>query len=150
MVIFSCCLKSFDNDNYFFNHILATFLSVLLISSSAPMVESSIGANCGTISSCRLSPSIVVDLIKENKAQVNIFDAEPDVLLALMGSKIEVMVGIPNEMFAVFCSSPVVADLWVRQDVSRYMVKGGVNIIISYLLLHIFINLFFFFFGRGG
>ncbi|XP_010252866.1 PREDICTED: glucan endo-1,3-beta-glucosidase 6-like [Nelumbo nucifera] len=110
-------------------HILATFLSILLILSSAPMVESAIGVNWGTISSHRLSPSIVVDLIKENKIhKVKIFDAEPDVLLSLMGSGIEVMVGIPNEMLAVFSSSPVAADLWVRQNVSRYMVKGGVDI----------------------
>lgn len=85
--------------------------------------------NWGTLSSHRLSPSVVVDLMKENGIEkVKIFDADPVVLKGLMGSKIEVMVGISNDMLGLLSSSPVAADLWVRENVSRYAVKGGVNI----------------------
>lgn len=85
--------------------------------------------NWGTLSSHRLSPSVVVDLMKENGIQkVKIFDADPIALKGLMGSKIEVMVGISNDMLGLLSSSPVAADLWVRDNVSRYAVKGGVNI----------------------
>ncbi|XP_042477432.1 glucan endo-1,3-beta-glucosidase 5-like [Macadamia integrifolia] len=107
-------------------------LILLLLSTSSLVVvsvESAIGVNWGTVSSHRLAPSIVVDLLKENKIpKVKLFDADPNALSALMGTRIEVMVGIPNEMLSILSSSPNVADLWVRQKLSRYLVKGGVNI----------------------
>lgn len=93
------------------------------------VVESDIGVNWGTISLHRMSPSTVVDLLKDNKIQkVKLFDADPDVMKGLMGSGLEVMVGIPNDMLALLSSSVAASDLWVSQNVSRYMVKGGVNI----------------------
>jgi hypothetical protein len=91
--------------------------------------ESAIGVNWGTISFHRLKPSTVVDLLKDNKIKrVKLFDADPGSLTALMGSGIEVMVGIPNEMLAALSSSTDASDLWVRQNVSRYVVKGGADI----------------------
>lgn len=109
---------------------LATsLLSITLILCSTIMVESAIGVNWGTVSSHRLSPTTVVDLLKRNKIEkVKMFNADPDCLRALMGSGIEVMLGIPNEMLSVFSSSTVASDLWVRQNVTRFMGKGGVNI----------------------
>ncbi|KAL0363100.1 UNVERIFIED_CONTAM: Glucan endo-1,3-beta-glucosidase 5 [Sesamum calycinum] len=104
--------------------LLLLSMSVLVV-----VVESGIGVNWGTISFHRLSPETVVDLLKDNKiGKVKLFDADPTVMRALMGSGIEVMVGIPNEMLAVLSSSTAASDLWVSQNVSRYMVKGGVNI----------------------
>ncbi|XP_049392120.1 glucan endo-1,3-beta-glucosidase 5 [Solanum stenotomum] len=92
-------------------------------------VESGIGVNWGTISLHKMSPFTVVDLLKQNKIQkVKLFDADPAVMKGLMGSGLEVMVGIPNDMLAGLSSSTSAADLWVAQNVSRYMVKGGVNI----------------------
>ncbi|XP_045804808.1 glucan endo-1,3-beta-glucosidase 5 [Trifolium pratense] len=94
-----------------------------------PMAESAIGVNWGTISSHRLKPSTVVNLLRDNKiSKVKLFEAEPDVLKALMGSGIQVMVGIPNEMLSLLGSSSVAADYWVRQNVSAYMIKGGADI----------------------
>ncbi|KAJ7967870.1 putative Glucan endo-1,3-beta-glucosidase [Quillaja saponaria] len=107
----------------------AALLFLVALWSSALVAESAIGVNWGAVSFHRLKPSTVVDLLKDNKIQkVKIFDADPDVLTALMGSRIQVMVGIPNEMLAVMSSSTDISDLWVRQNVSRYMVKGGVDI----------------------
>ncbi|KAK7303454.1 hypothetical protein RJT34_14361 [Clitoria ternatea] len=95
----------------------------------AMVVESGIGVNWGTISSHRLKPSTVVDLLRENKIQkVKLFEADPDVLKALMGSGIQVMVGIPNEMLSILSSSPSASDFWVRRNVSAYMGKGGADI----------------------
>ncbi|CAN1753306.1 Glucan endo-1,3-beta-glucosidase 5 [Linum perenne] len=91
--------------------------------------ESAIGVNWGTVSFHRLKPSTVVDLLKDNKiGKVKLFDADPGSLQALMGSGIQVMVGIPNEMLSTISSSTTAADLWVRQNVSRYVVKGGADI----------------------
>lgn len=105
---------------------VVVFLWVLWAS---PMAESGIGVNWGTISFHRLKPTTVVDLLRENKIQkVKLFEADSDVLKALMGSGIQVMVGIPNEMLPLLSSSPSAADLWVRQNVSAYMGKGGADI----------------------
>jgi hypothetical protein len=70
----------------------------------------------------------VVDLLKDNKiTKVKLFEAEADVLKALMGSGIQVMVGIPNEMLSLLSSSPS-SDLWLRQNISAYTGKGGADI----------------------
>ncbi|KAK4259183.1 hypothetical protein QN277_005539 [Acacia crassicarpa] len=109
---------------------LATSIFLWLLAwRSAPMVESAIGVNWGTVSFRKLRPSIVVDLLKDNNIpKVKLFEAEADVLTALKGSRIEVMLGIPNEMLSLLSSSPSAADLWVRQNVSSYLGKGGVSI----------------------
>ncbi|KAJ9186195.1 hypothetical protein P3X46_005725 [Hevea brasiliensis] len=102
---------------------------VVLVLGSFLVAESAVGVNWGTVSFRKLKPSTVVDLLKDNKIEkVKLFDADPDVLTALIGSGIQVMVGIPNEMLAAISSSTTVSDLWVRQNVSRYVVKGGVDI----------------------
>ncbi|KAG8385915.1 hypothetical protein BUALT_Bualt03G0094700 [Buddleja alternifolia] len=107
----------------------SVYIIVLLYVSAGVVVESGIGVNWGTLSAHRLSPETVVNLLKENKiGKVKLFDADPTSLRALMGSGIEVMVGIPNEMLALFSTSTSASDLWVSQNVSRYMGKGGANI----------------------
>ncbi|GMH26846.1 hypothetical protein Nepgr_028689 [Nepenthes gracilis] len=105
-------------------------LALVMWSSVATvMVEAAIGVNWGMLSMHKLSPKTVVDLLKENKIRkVKLFDADPEVLRSLRGSGIEVMVGIPNEMLSVISSSSAASDLWIRQNVSSYMVKGGVDI----------------------
>lgn len=104
-------------------------LHLFAFSALPDVVESGIGVNWGTVSLHNLSPSTVVNLLIDNKiAKVKLFDADPNVLKALMGTQIQVMVGIPNEMLALLSSSTAAADLWVSQNVSRYMIKSGVNI----------------------
>lgn len=106
---------------------VAIFL-LLALSSSDLLAESAIGLNWGTISSHRLNPSTVVDLLKQNKFQkVKLFEADAYVLRGLAGSGIEVMVGIPNEMLSALSSSPSASDLWVRQNISSFIGKGGVD-----------------------
>lgn len=114
------------------SRVLLSILAVVVVVGSSGMVvvvESGIGVNWGTVTLHRLSPHTVVNLLKDNKIdKVKLFDADPDSLKALMGSGIEVMVGIPNDMLSLLSSSPTASDSWVSQNVSRYMVKNGVNI----------------------
>ncbi|KAG5561027.1 hypothetical protein RHGRI_004149 [Rhododendron griersonianum] len=107
-----------------------SIMAVLAIwSLSATVAESGIGVNWGTVSLHKLSPPTVVDLLRENKiGKVKMFDADPDVLKGLMGSGIQVMVGIPNEMLGLISSSAGASDLWVQKNVSAYLGKGGANI----------------------
>jgi len=94
-----------------------------------PMAESAIGVNWGTLSSHRLKPSTVVNLLIDNKiSKVKLFEADPAILKALMGSGIQVMVGIPNEMLSLIGASSVAADYWVQRNVSAFMTKGGADI----------------------
>ncbi|VFQ60694.1 unnamed protein product [Cuscuta campestris] len=111
------------------NGSFAVLLCAAAVLLAAAPAESEIGVNWGTRSLHKMSPATVVDLIRDNGIRkVKLFEADPDVLAALMGSGIEVMVGIPNEMLATVASSPSSADLWVSQNLTRYMVKGGVDI----------------------
>lgn len=105
------------------------FLIVICWCTALRGAESAIGVNWGILSFHKLKPSIVVHLLKDNKiSKVKLFDADPDCIQALMGSGIQVMLGIPNEMLPLFSSSTDASDLWVRRNVSRYVVKNGVDI----------------------
>ncbi|CAN6479649.1 unnamed protein product [Victoria cruziana] len=105
------------------------FFLLLSVSSCLAVAQCAIGVNWGLMSSHKLPPSIVVKLLKDNGIRkVKLFEADARVLEALMGSGIEVMVGIPNELLGALSSSPAAADLWVHQNLSRYVVKGGVDI----------------------
>lgn len=107
----------------------AAFLYLFLLFGSSLVVESAIGVNWGTISFHKLKPTTVVDLLKSNRIQkVKLFEADPSVLKALMGTGIQVMIGIPNEMLASLSSSLLASDLWVRHNLSSYVVKGGADI----------------------
>lgn len=81
-----------------------------------------IGVNWGTLSQHRLPAKTVVDLLKRNKiSKMKLFDADPQVLNALRGSRIQVMVGIPNDFLSLLSSSPPAADSWVRHNLSAYI-----------------------------
>eukprot|EP01018_Ginkgo_biloba_P025454 Gb_30518 [translate_table: standard] len=104
-------------------------LFILLIWASNFAVQGDIGVNWGTISSHRLTPHIVVKLLQANNImKVKLFDADPMILQAIMGTNIQVIVGIPNDMLQTLSVSPAAADIWVRDNVTRYAFKGGVNI----------------------
>ncbi|XVE86309.1 hypothetical protein DITRI_Ditri18aG0025300 [Diplodiscus trichospermus] len=109
--------------------LLVCVIMTMMFSGLVLVAESAIGVNWGTVSFHKLQPSTVVDLLKGNNIQkVKLFEADPLVLKGLMGSGIQVMVGIPNEMLATLSSSPAAADLWIRQNISTYVGKGGADI----------------------
>ncbi|XP_071737093.1 glucan endo-1,3-beta-glucosidase 6-like [Rutidosis leptorrhynchoides] len=88
-----------------------------------------IGANWGTQSSHPLPPQKVVKLLTDNGIQkVKLFDADYGALRALSNSRIEVMVGIPNDMLATMASSMKAANKWVSTNVSDHINKNNVNI----------------------
>lgn len=102
------------------------FCSLLLIASSTLLlvVNAAIGVNWGSLSLHKLPPATVVNILKDNQiGKVKLFDADPDVLRALKGTGIEVMVGIPNELLAQLSSSVAASDLWISQNISAYMLR---------------------------
>ncbi|KAL2472285.1 Glucan endo-1 [Abeliophyllum distichum] len=89
----------------------------------------SIGANWGTQASHPLPPPSVVKLLKDNGVQkVKLFDAESNVLNALRGSGMEVMVGIPNDMLYTLANSVDSAEKWVERNVSIHVSSNSVDI----------------------
>jgi hypothetical protein len=94
--------------------------------------EAAIGVNWGTVSAHRMPAPLIVELMRANGiAKVKLFDADPAVLRALVGSGLEVMLGIRNEALASIAASPAAADAWVAQNVSRY-VRSGAGVDIRY------------------
>ncbi|MQL85828.1 hypothetical protein Taro_018362 [Colocasia esculenta] len=92
------------------------------------VVVSGIGANWGTQTSHPLPPNTVVQLLRDNGFQkVKLFDAAEGAMDALRRSRLEVMVGIPNDMLATLASGVKSAEQWVSKNVSAY-INDGVNI----------------------
>ncbi|RZC70837.1 hypothetical protein C5167_033990 [Papaver somniferum] len=97
----------------------------LLVLSMGVGVVSGIGANWGTQATHPVPPDIVVRMLRENGIQkVKLFDADSDTLNALSNSRIEVMVGIPNDMLYGIATNMKAAVNWVKQNVSDHVDKG--------------------------
>eukprot|EP00249_Psilotum_nudum_P013475 c24352_g1_i1 orf=252-1745(+) len=87
-----------------------------------------LGVNWGTQTSHPLPSKTMVQLFKNNNIQkVKLFDSNSSALMALAGSGIQVMVGIPNDLLGVITDAKE-AQIWVQNNVVRYMFAGGVNI----------------------
>jgi ribose/xylose/arabinose/galactoside ABC-type transport system permease subunit len=90
---------------------------------------SGIGVNWGTQATHPLPPSTVVNMLRDNGFQkVKLFDADSATLNALANSRIQVMVGIPNDMLYNLANSEQAADTWVAKNVSSHISSGGVDI----------------------
>lgn len=90
---------------------------------------SGIGANWGTQATHPLPPETVVNMLIDNGiGKVKLFDADYGNLRALGKTRIEVMVGIPNEMLASLASSVKSAEKWVAKNVSEHISTNNVNI----------------------
>lgn len=71
-------------------------------------------------------------MLQENGVdKLKLFDAEEWIMAALMGTDIEVMLAIPNNMLEDMSKNPQVADSWVYENVTTYMYPGGLNIKLS-------------------
>ncbi|RDY05623.1 Glucan endo-1,3-beta-glucosidase 8, partial [Mucuna pruriens] len=89
----------------------------------------SIGINWGSMASHPINPLIGVNLLKDNGIKkVKIFDADSWTVSAFSGTDIEVMVGIPNDQLKKLSKDKDHAEDWVRNNVSKHMHDGGVNI----------------------
>lgn len=93
---------------------------------------SSVGVNWGTMASHQLPPEKVVEMMKANGfVKVKLFEADPNILEALTGTDIEVMLAIPNYMLMELSQDSGLAVSWVEENVTNYFYTGGVNIKLS-------------------
>ncbi|PSS26693.1 Glucan endo-1,3-beta-glucosidase [Actinidia chinensis var. chinensis] len=92
-------------------------------------VAQGIGVNWGSQSSHNLPPSIVVQLLKDNGIyKVKLFDADDWTVKAFAGTGIEVVLGIPNTELQRLSDNYNEAKRWVKENVTRHLYNGGVNI----------------------
>ncbi|XP_022773853.1 glucan endo-1,3-beta-glucosidase 8-like [Durio zibethinus] len=100
-----------------------------LVLVSASVVAQDLGANWGAIASHPLDPKKVVNMFKDNGIKkVKLFDADSNILNALAGTDIEVMIGIPNLHLADLAEKYSTAQAWVKENITAHLGKGGVNI----------------------
>ncbi|KAL5064988.1 hypothetical protein RYX36_026725 [Vicia faba] len=88
-----------------------------------------VGVNWGTMATHQLPPNKVVKMLQENGFdKLKIFDADEWVMAALLGTNIEIMLAIPNNMLEELSKNPKAADSWVYENVTSYLYPGGLNI----------------------
>lgn len=88
-----------------------------------------LGVNWGTQMAQNLHPSIVVQLLKDNKIdKVNLFDSDHLTVKHFAGTGIEVMLGIPNNQLSKFADDFGHAKDWVKENVTDLLKDGGVDI----------------------
>lgn len=116
----------------------------------AEAAVSGVGVNWGAIASHPMDPPIVVNLLKDNGIKkVKLFDADSWTVSAFSGTDIEVMVGIPNDQLKELSKDQDNAEDWVKQNVSKHVHDGGVNIRCVYMYIqflrmtHIILFLYF-------
>ncbi|XP_074338531.1 glucan endo-1,3-beta-glucosidase 8-like [Apium graveolens] len=89
---------------------------------------SSVGVNWGTMTSHKLPPYKVVEMLSRNGfKKVKLFEADHGILEAFIGTNIEVMLGLPNCMLMEMSQDPGNAVSWVESNVAAYFYRGGVN-----------------------
>lgn len=119
---------------------LVNLVAFLLVFFAMAMGGSCVGVNWGTMATHQIPPKKVVNMLKANGfKKVKLFDAEEWIMASLMGTEIEVMLGIPNSMLDQMGNNPKVADSWVAENVTGYLYAGGLNIKLS--IRHRFISL---------
>ncbi|KAK6150522.1 hypothetical protein DH2020_015454 [Rehmannia glutinosa] len=103
--------------------------ALLLLALHLVYVVDGIGVNWGTQASQNLHPSIIVQILKDNKiGKVKLFDSDPWTVNFFAGTGIEVMLGIPNNQLATLAKNYDKAKDWVKHNVAKHLYNGGVNI----------------------
>ncbi|CAK9152328.1 unnamed protein product [Ilex paraguariensis] len=88
-----------------------------------------IGVNWGTQATQNLHPSVVAQMLKDNKiSKVKLFDSDNWTVKYFAGTGIEVMLGIPNSQLNRFSDNYDNAKDWVKENVTKHLYDGGVNI----------------------
>ncbi|XP_066321734.1 glucan endo-1,3-beta-glucosidase 14-like [Miscanthus floridulus] len=99
---------------------------ILLTDQQVAVAESlSIGVNYGQIASNLPSPEQVSWLLRSMRiSKVKLYDADPNVLRAFLGTGVEFVVGIGNEYVPAMVS-PAAAQAWLQQHVVPYLRAGA-------------------------
>ncbi|KAK2968684.1 hypothetical protein RJ640_013102 [Escallonia rubra] len=99
--------------------VLIWAFSVLLVSTN---LAHALGVNWGTQMAQNLHPSVVVQMLKDNKiGKVKLFDSDNWTVKYFAGSGIEVMLGIPNNQLSTLSNDYGKAKDWVKHNVTKHL-----------------------------
>lgn len=102
---------------------------LLALATSGAIGVAGLGVNWGNQAFNQLPPADIVKLMQQNGIKkAKIFDADYDIVRSMAGSGIEVMVAAPNDLLSQLASDPNAATAWVKQNVTQFLFKGGVDI----------------------
>ena len=113
-----------------FSCLIFTLIKLSLLCADA---ESSrkIGINYGRLGNNLPSPSQSVELIKSMKAgRIKLYDANPEILNLLSGTKIHVSVMVPNREIPIISLNQTFADQWVRVNVLAHYPQTMIRFIV--------------------
>ncbi|XP_074569381.1 glucan endo-1,3-beta-glucosidase 10-like [Curcuma longa] len=112
---------------------LLLFCSILLFSFLASSISEAgnVGVNYGRVANNLPPATKVVELLKSNGiGHVKLYDADPSVLRALVGSGIKVVVTVPNELLASVAARLGFALQWVQRNVATYYPSTQIHSIV--------------------
>lgn len=99
---------------FIFSPLLSTFSQAKSSDDREPYV----GVNIGTDVSKLLPPADLVSFLQAQKiTHVRLYDADPDILSSLAGTKIRVMISVPNNQLLAIGSSNTTAASWIDRNV---------------------------------
>ncbi|OVA20426.1 Glycoside hydrolase [Macleaya cordata] len=98
------------------------FLSILSLSNAE--ISRKIGVAYGQLGNNLPSPSISIQLLKAMKVgKVKLYDANPEILKSLSGTKIHVSIMVPNQAISNISSNQTLADEWVLKNIVPFYPK---------------------------
>ncbi|KAL2506388.1 O-Glycosyl hydrolase family 17 protein [Abeliophyllum distichum] len=85
------------------------------------LVLGNIGINYGQLGNNLPSPYQTIEFLKSvNAGQVKIYDASPEVLKLLSGTRLRVSIMVTNGLISGIASNQTMSDQWVRENVLAY------------------------------
>lgn len=116
---------------------LSTFTFSFLLLSFSPsfsffyaFAAGTIGVNYGRVANNLPAPAEVVSLLKSHGInRIKLYDTDSDVLTALAGSSINVVVALPNELLSSVAADQSFADSWVKGNISQHFPQTKIEAI---------------------
>ncbi|KAJ8766190.1 hypothetical protein K2173_021707 [Erythroxylum novogranatense] len=106
------------------------FLLFLLVPSNAQN-KNLIGVNLGRLGNNLPSAYRSIEILKSmNASLVKLYDADPELLKLLSGSKIRVSIMVPNREIINIASNQTLANNWVRKNVLTYYPETKIRFIL--------------------
>ncbi|KZV18050.1 hypothetical protein F511_38201 [Dorcoceras hygrometricum] len=111
--------------------IFTLFLCSILTSTYASSISSKIGINYGRLGTNLPSPYQSIKLLESMTAgRIKLYDANPEVLKLLSGTKLDVSIMVTNEQISGIAASQSNAENWVKGNVLAYYPNTRIRFIL--------------------
>lgn len=91
--------------------------------------QSFIGVNYGTIADNLPPPASTANLLKSTSiGKVRLYEPQPDLVAALAGSNISILLGVPNGDVPNLASSPAAASAWAAANIPTTVPVSAISV----------------------